>query len=104
MGCEDGSEGPSLGDEEWAPEAVVSPITTVGSPIEEEVGLEGSAECVPSTIPENRPMCIPPLHGVNVDGVEDTLVTVPLQFTAYGLPGRRGLGRRGRPRGFGRTA
>ncbi|KAK4420254.1 hypothetical protein Salat_2438500 [Sesamum alatum] len=79
----------------------MSLVTTVGSPIAEDVGTEGSVECVPSTIPENRSTGILTSQGVGIDRLEEALVTVPLRFNAQGPPGRMGLGRRGQPRGSG---
>ncbi|KAK4413580.1 hypothetical protein Salat_2770700 [Sesamum alatum] len=103
VGCAGGFEGPSLGDEGLASETAMSPITTVGSPIAKDMGIEGSAEYVPSTIPENRSTGILTSQGVGIDRLEETLVIVSLRFSAQGPLGRRGLGRRGRTWGSGRA-
>ncbi|KAK4431059.1 hypothetical protein Salat_0867900 [Sesamum alatum] len=68
-----------------------------------ELGIEDSAEFVPSTIPEPRPAGVYVMLGSGKDKLEDGLATVPLRFTARGPLGRRGTGKCGRPHGYGTT-
>ncbi|KAK4425041.1 hypothetical protein Salat_1697700 [Sesamum alatum] len=66
-----------------------------------ELGTVVSTEFVPSTILETSSVGGSLLPGTGKDKPEDSLVTVPLRFTARGPPGRRGTGRCGRPHGYG---